>query len=200
MNIQHAPTEVTESRERHNTARVPGMRPPLARVVWGALVVLTLAVFGASLPVYIALLQTPCAPTACIYGFRLTPAQAEVLKGMGLSPGVYAAYYVAFTLAILLVCLVVSTLIVWRRSQDRMALLVALLLVTNGAINVTTAVPVGASPWRMPNAWLTVLYLALFMLVFLLFPSGHFVPEWSRWIFVVLLIGQVLLTFFPHAS
>jgi hypothetical protein len=200
MNVEHAPTEVTESRERHNTARVPGLTPLLARVVWGVLVVLTLAIFGASLPVYITLLHIPCAPAACIYGFRLTPAQAGVLKGIGLSPDAYAAFYVAFTLAILLVCLVTSTLIVWRRSDDRMALLVALLLVTNGAITVTTAVAAGSSLWQVPNECLTVLYLALFLLVFLLFPSGQFVPRWTRWIFVVLLVGQVLLTFFPHAS
>src|SRR5215472_1310500 len=200
MNVQHAPTAVAESRERHSYARVPRRWLLLARVVWAALVVLTLAIFFASLPVYVALLQTPCAGTACIYGFRLTPSQAGALKGIGLSPGAYAAYYVAFTLAILLVCLVVSTLIVWRRSDDRMALLVALLLVTNGAITVTTAVPTGPSPWQVPNDYLTLLFLALFLLVFLLFPSGKFVPRWTRWIFVVLLVGQVLLTFFPHTS
>ena len=200
MNVQHAPTEVIESRERHNFARLQGTWLLLARVVWVALVVLTLAIFGASLPVYVALLQTPCAGTACIYGFRLTPSQAGALKGIGLSLGAYAAYYVAFSLAILLVCVVVSTLIIWRRSDDRMALLVALLLVTNGAVNVTTAVSSGSSPWQVPNDCLTVLYLALFMLVFLLFPSGQFVPSFTRWIFIVLLVGQVLLTFFPQAS
>jgi len=200
MNVQHAPTEGMESRERHNSTRVPGTWLLLARVMWVALVVLTLAIFFASFPVYVALLQTPCTGTACIYGFRLTPSQAGALKGIGLSLGAYAAYYVAFTLAILLVCLVVSTLIVWRRSDDRMALLVALLLVTNGSINVTTAVATGPSPWQVPNDCLTLLFLALFMLVFLLFPSGHFVPRWTRWIFVVLLVGQVPLTFFPHAS
>jgi hypothetical protein len=200
MNVQHVPTEVIESRERHNLARLQGTWLLLARVVWVALVVLTLAIFFASLPVYVALLQTPCAGTACIYGFRLTPSQAGALKGIGLSIGAYAAYYVAFSLAILLVCVVVSTLIIWRRSDDRMALLVALLLVTNGAINVTTAVSAGSSPWQVPNACLTVLYLALFMLVFLLFPSGQFVPSFTRWIFIVLLVGQVLLIFFPQAS
>jgi hypothetical protein len=56
MNVQHAPTEVTESRERHSAARLHGRWLLLARVGWGALVVLTLAIFFASLPVYLALL------------------------------------------------------------------------------------------------------------------------------------------------
>ncbi len=64
MNVEHAPTAMTESRERHSSARLQGRWLLLARVGWVALVTLTLAIFGASLPVYIAQLQTPCASTA----------------------------------------------------------------------------------------------------------------------------------------
>src|SRR5438094_611918 len=49
MNVQHAPTAMTESRERHNYARVPGRWLLLARGIWIALVVLTLAIFVVSL-------------------------------------------------------------------------------------------------------------------------------------------------------
>jgi hypothetical protein len=127
MDVHHTPTEVTESCERHNYARVPGRWLLLARVGWVGLVILTLAIFGASLPVYVALLQTPCAGTACQWD-QPTPGQAGALTGMGLSLGDYAAYTVALMLASMLICLVVSTLIVWRRSDDRRGLLVALLL------------------------------------------------------------------------
>jgi hypothetical protein len=194
MNVQHAPTVMAESRERHSSARVPGRWLLLARGTWIALVVLTLATFFASLPVYLALLQTPCAGSVCEYQ-QLTPGQVETLTDMGLSPGDYTAYTVALTLAIMVVCLAVSTLLVWRRSNDRMALFVALMLVTLGPIIETTAVPESPSAWQVPNECLTFLALAMLLLVFLLFPTGQFVPSFTRWIFVVFLVLQVPLTF-----
>jgi hypothetical protein len=198
MHVQHAPTAMTESRERHSSARLQGRWLVLARVGWVALVILTLTIFFASLPVYIAQLQTPCAGSAC--GFQqLTPAQAGALTGMGLSPGDHTAYTVAFTLASMVVCLVVSTLIVLRRSDDRMALLVALMLVTAGPFAATISVSASPSPWQVPNEYLSFLYLALFLLVFALFPTGQFVPHWMRWPTVVFLAGQFLFTVFSDA-
>src|SRR5438874_4359346 len=169
----------------------------LARGLWISLVIFTLAIFGASLPVYLAQLQTPCAGSACAYQ-QLTPEQVELLKGLGFSPGDYATYTIALELAIMVGCLVVSTLIVWRRSDDRMALLVALMLVTLGPIFVTTTVP-ESSPLQVPNECLYFLALSLLVFVFLLFPSGQFVPRWTRWIAVVGLAAQVPYTFFPNA-
>jgi len=196
MNGQHAPIEVTESRERHSFARLHGRWLLLARGLWIILVVLTLAIFGASLPVYMAQLQTPCAGSAC--GFQqLTPEQAETLKGIGLFPDVYTAYTVTLTLALMMVCVVVSTVISWRRSDDRMALIVALFLVTLGPFAVMFNVSVSPSPWQVPNEFLSFLFQALFMLVFSLFPTGQFVPRWVRWIIIVFLTLQVPFTFFP---
>src|SRR2546423_7392411 len=129
----------------------------LARGLWITLVTLTLTIFFASLPMYLAQLHTPCTEIACEYQ-QLTHAQAETLKGTGISLGDYAAFTIAIALASVMVSLVVSTLIVWQRSHDRMALIVAL------------------------------------MLVFLLFPSGRFVPSFTRFTLVVFLAVQVPLT------
>src|SRR5712692_6917932 len=193
MSVQHAPTK-TRRRSHALDTRLHRRSLVLARGIWLALVVLTLTIFGASLPVYIAQLQTPCAGTACWYT-QLTPEQAGALTGMGLSLGDYTAYMVALTLASVVVCLVVSTLIVLRRSDDRMALLVALTLVTAGPLIATNAVSASLSPWRVPNECLTFLALSLLVLVFLLFPSGQFVPHWMRWTPVVFLAGLVPTTF-----
>src|SRR6266700_2487044 len=198
MNNQHAPTAMTESRERLSSARLYGRWLMVARGVWITLVILTLAIFFASLPVYIALLQTLCAGTECVSGALLTPSQAGVLKGIGLSLSDYAAYSVAFTLATIVVCLGVSIMIVWRRSDDRLAVLVALMLVTLGPLSATISVSASPSPWRVPAACLAFLALALFVLVFLLFPTGQFVPRWTRWIAVVCLAVLVPSTFFPN--
>ena len=194
MNAEHATTVLTEGREQHSYARLQGRWIVLARVGWGALVVLTLAIFFASLPVYIAQLQTICAGPACYYT-QLSPGQVGALKGMGLSPGDYAAFTVALTLASVVLCLVVSTLIVWRRSDDQMALLVALMLVTFGPIVATSSVPASPSPWRVPNECLSFLALALLVFVFLLFPNGQFIPRWTRWTLVVFLVVQIPTAF-----
>ena len=197
MNNQHAPTAMTESRERLSSARLYGRWLLLARVGWVALVVLTLAIFFASLPVYLALLQTPCAGTACAFTPQLTSGQVGVLKGMGLSPGEYTAYTVALLLATILVCLVVSMVIVLRRSDDRMALLVALMLVTFGPIIATSSVSASSSPWQVLNECLSFLFVALFLLVLSLFPTGQFVPRWMRWPIVAFLALLVPFSFFP---
>src|SRR5260221_14063987 len=187
MNIQQAPTGRTESRERHNYARLHGRWLLLARGVWITLVVLTLAIFFGSLPMYLAQLRTPCTEIACEYQ-QLTHLQAETLKGMGMSLGAYAAFTIAIALASVMVCLVVSALIIWRRSYDRMPLFVALMLVTLGPIievvNVSVSSP---SPWRVPNELLSFLAGALLVPGFLLFPSGRFVPRWTRLTLVVFL-------------
>jgi hypothetical protein len=171
----------------------------LARGIWITLVVLTLVTFFGSLPGYMAQLQTPCSEAACQYQ-QLTAGQVEMLKGIGLSAGDYAAYTVVLALISMVVCLVVSMLIVWRRADDRMALIVALMLVTLGPIITATIVPANStSPWLVPNECLTFLFLALFMLVFSLFPTGQFVPRWTRWTLVVFIIVQVPLNFLPVA-
>ena len=198
MNVEHASTAKTESRKRHSSARLQGRWLVLARALWITLVALTLAIFVASLPVYVALLHTLCTRAACQYQ-QLTHSQAESLTGIGLSLDAYAASTVALTLASVVVCLVVSTVIVWRRSDDRMALIVALMLVTLGPFSVPISVSDIPFPWQVPNKCLLFLALALLVLVFLLFPSGQFVPRWMRWTLVVFLAMLVPFTFFPIA-
>jgi hypothetical protein len=117
---------------------------------------------------------------------------------MGLSLGTYAAFTLALTLAQVVVCLAVSALIAWRRSDDRMAMLVAFMLVTFGPISATATVRVLPFPWQIPNACLFFLALALLVLVFLLFPSGQFMPRWTRWTLVVFLAVLIPFTFFPN--
>jgi signal transduction histidine kinase len=198
MSLQREPTKTG----KRSSALATGLRGRwlvLARAGWAALVAFTLAIFFASLPMYLAQMETPCAGATCSYGSPTTPEQAGVLTEMGLSPGDYAASTLVLTLALVVVCLVISTLIVWRKSDDRMAMLVALMLVTLGPISVTSTVLALPSPWQVPNACLFFLALALFALVFSVFPSGRFVPRWTRWTLVAFLVVLIPFTFFPNA-
>ncbi|HJT59247.1 MAG TPA: hypothetical protein VJ761_22260, partial [Ktedonobacteraceae bacterium] len=196
MNLPSMSSRATFSIRQDSTdyRRLPDRWLMPVRGMWLILIILTLAVFFASLPMYLAQLETPCSGTTCWYT-QLSPAQVGALKEIGLSVDVYAGYTVALTLASVGLCLVVSTLIAWRRADDRMALLVALLLVAFGPIYATSSVVAIASPWQVPNACLYFLAFALFMLVFLQFPSGQFVPRWMRWTLVLFLAGLVPTAF-----
>ena len=205
MTLEHAATAPTSRSFGQRDVHLSGSWRLLARGGWLVLVIFTLATFFASLPTYVALLQTPCTGSACEWQ-QLTPAHVETLTGMGLSPGDYAACILALTLATAVVSLGISIVIVWRRSDDRMAFIVALLLAATSPMIATTAVITSPFPWRVPNEGLTFLGSALLVLVFLLFPSGQFVPSFTRWIFVVFLAVQVPIIFLqappliPNAS
>jgi hypothetical protein len=204
LNLHDTATRITSSYEQRHEANTDLQRRWIfpVRCLWIALVILTLAIFIASLPIFAALLQTICTGiygTVCAYQ-QLSPEQVAMLKGLGLSLGAYATFTIALTIATMVASLVVSALIVWRRSDDRMALIVALMLVTLAPINAVSTVTVSSTPWQIPNECLEFLGIGLIMLVFLLFPGGQFVPRWTRWTLVVSLAGQVPNIFFPNAS
>lgn len=199
MDVQSAPTALTSSREQQISTRLHRLWLVLARGGWVTLVVLTLAIFFGSLPVYLAQLQTPCTGMACQNLALLTPELAGRLKGVGLSLSTYTAYTVVFTLVLMVVCFGVSVVIAWRRSDDRMALITAAMLVMLAPGSETDVVLASPSPWQLPNACLSLLSFASLLLVGLLFPSGRFVPRWTSLMLVVILAVSVPFTFFPNA-
>ncbi len=80
MDVQQVPPPPAESREQQRYARLSGRWIVLARGAWITLVILTLVIFFASLPVYVAQLQTPCDGAACEYQ-QLTPGKSRRSKG-----------------------------------------------------------------------------------------------------------------------
>ncbi len=73
MNIQHTLTESTNSSKLPVAVdtRLQGRWLLFTRVVWFILVALALAVFVASLPIYIAQLQSVCNGITCATGFGI---------------------------------------------------------------------------------------------------------------------------------
>jgi len=199
MNVRQAPVPITKNREQQSFARLQRRWILLARALWITLFVITLAIFFASLPTYLAQLQAPCTEISCEYQ-QLTHSQAVMLESVGLSISGYAAFTIVLAFVSVLMCVVVSTLIIWRRPDDRMAFIVALMLITLGPIIEFVNVPLSSpSPWRVPNLCMSLLAQVLLVLVFLLFPSGRFVPRWTRWALLAYLALQIPLTFLPVA-
>ncbi len=186
MNLHHAATQITSSHERHHEAdtHLHGRLLLLARNVWFALVALTLSIYIASLRDYFTELQTVCRLAPCSYG-QLSSDTVVVLQPLGLSVGSYATLMFALATLVALAGFGTGGFIFWRKSDDWMALLFALMCVMGGMLPVQLTMVTSHSVWRLPISFAVELLLLLFFLAFTLFPDGRFVPRWTRWLFVV---------------
>jgi len=164
----------------------------LARAAWVAVAVVALGQFVISVPTRYAELAHPTA--------RVRAALAEV----GLSAGGYVLYNVALDAIFVSIFALVAIVIFWRRSDDPVALLVATMLVVWGPLNglfvLTPSATSGMYPTLQATLGLTLTYVGYmaWMLFFYLFPSGRFVPRWTRWMALLYGVGFFgLWTFTP---
>src|SRR5947207_2848549 len=112
MNYTSAPIQAVgnvDVRSEANT-RLNGSWLIVVRIGWMACVVLTLTVFFASMPIYIAQLQSTCSSTVCAYK-QLSSEQTTALQALGFSLEGYAAYTVVLAIISEVVCVAVSGLI-----------------------------------------------------------------------------------------
>ncbi|MFI5269277.1 MAG: hypothetical protein ACHQ7M_18025, partial [Chloroflexota bacterium] len=199
MSVKPAPAAApsTQPPQQQGETQLCGGRLIVARVAWGAGSALVLALFLASLPAYVTHLQTICLLQPCPY-LQLTPSGVRTLHDLGLSIAGYAALTLAFSLGSAVVWMVRGGMLVWRRSDDWVALLVAFLLVVGGASN---GINVGATPsqvgWQVQANLLGFLNGLAIVAVLALFPNGRFVPRWSRWVILAFLLASVPHQFFP---
>jgi hypothetical protein len=159
-----------------------------ARVGWVALTVQIVGLNAAMLPRYLAVLQAPCQPGAPCYAIQLTAYDQQFLRQTGLTLGSLVGYRLAVNLVAVVVFCALGTLLFWRRSADRMALFGAYMLVLFGGVAFTDILQAtlaqASAPGRALVTALDVLGQSAFLIFFLLFPSGRFVPHWTRWLAV----------------
>ncbi len=193
MNVQHAPTEVTESRERHSYARLHGRWLVLARVVWVAVVVLALGLFIASIPTNFADLHILCTAASCR---QLTADYVRELQALGLSMDFYATYIVVFIIVFAFGYCAVGAVLFWRKSDDRMALFASFSLVMfpMAFTEVLSTLP---PSWWLPVQFVGFLGSICFVFFFYLFPNGQFVPRWMRWLSIGVIVYWGAKNFFP---
>ena len=179
----------------HSDTRLRGRRLVVARSVWLILSGLALAVFVGDVPIYLRSLQTICAPAECADSRQLTPASAQVLRQLGLSIHAYAALAITLDMVVACIWFAVALLIFWRKSDEWMAWLMALLLVFLGTNTFTSPVQSLPSPGQVPSLVLSYLTFALLYLVFCLFPDGRFRPPWTRWLALTSAVALALVYF-----
>ena len=200
MNVPEILTEKVGSlnSQGETNTQLRGYQLMLARIAWVVLAVTALALWVASIPLSYAQSLTVCTQALC-QNQQATPEMVQALHSAGLSLQFYAIYLSTLSSVWVLIFCVIGVIIAWRKSRDWMGLLVSLALVILGpAINtdyhqLATLYPIT----QLPGELLQFLMDTLPLLVGYLFPSGRFVPRWTRWLalLVVLFVGGG--SFFP---
>jgi hypothetical protein len=190
------PTGFAGSPHAPTSAALSGRRLFWARVGWLVILVLYIGLFSASIPVYYDWLINFGHPDLHRATLRTS------LEAAGISIDSYARYELSISVTSAIVCSVVSVAIFWRRSDDWMALLTGLGLLAFG-IFFRTDGPT-ALVQQYPAVSLPVNLLALFgsmsfILFLYLFPSGRFVPRWTRWIPTLWGMHEIAYYFFPNS-
>ena len=182
---QYTPAE--SERESAAPVRLRGRWLVVIRVVCivVALVALVIWVFG--LPLRYAQLGAVCtvAPANC-GDQQITPSIYHLFKDAGVPLSFYAAYFGTVEVLYALTYLVMGALLLLRRSDTRIGLLTAVLLITYAVAQtdgdvVATAVRTLAVPANLLDPF-SFICLALFLY---LFPDGRFVPRWAPWVLAV---------------
>src|SRR5215208_7932729 len=196
----HTGPELSTSADASPPGRLHGRLLLLARMAWILVAALAVGLFIRGIPAEFALLHVPCPTLRCPTG-QLSPSAVHALEGLGLSLDSFAAYSVAMDILFAAMCTAVALLIFWRRSDDRMGLLVSLALLTFGTatfVFTMQALAVQHPAWETPTSFLHFLGAASFGLFLYLFPYGRFVPRWTRWVVLVWIAWQLPRYFSPN--
>jgi hypothetical protein len=199
-------TERTSSKSVASTGgktRLSGSRLIIARVVWLALVLPSVGLFVASLPVYYTFIQKACTdPVTCNIAGALTAKGLQELPTLGLSAASYAALLIIFFTIQAAIWCGVGFLVFWRRSDEWFALVTALFLVmfsTTYPGFPISALQLAFPALTAPITFMSVLALASLALFLMLFPNGRLI---SRWMlpFLLLLMINTISTAIPPSS
>ena len=159
------------------------------RVLWLLLLALILVPFSLSVPTYRdSFTQTAPQSTPLV-----SPGAVAALARAGVNLATYAWISFGVMGAVVVFSLLVALALFWRRSYDRMALLVSLFIVvyTVGSVNIRAFGGAQSSATAHASALQAALAAAQSALLFalttgvsVLFPTGRFVPRWS-WVLLV---------------
>jgi hypothetical protein len=198
MNLSHHLLEtVTPDQSSPSDRRLQGPWLVLARIVCGAGALLALSLFTTSLLMRFAHLDS--LSSFDVLGGWNTASLRTALAQLGLSVGFYQVYRIVLDLIFALCFLLVAAVLLWHKSNEWMALFVALVLITFGAIWPTNIDELSAlyPAWAVFFTAVDQLSFTFLLAFFFFFPDGRFVPRWMRWIVVPLFASGVLSFIVP---
>lgn len=168
-----------------------------------ALVTIYITIFGAPLRFHELRMTSPTvwATGAVNYVDQQLSAQEEaLLVRAGLTSADYAAYIVALEILVTLVLFVPSILIVWQRSNEWLAVMIAISLACLGLTEpaIDSAIGVVQPFWLEPLEIMQAFgLLVAFALTFFVFPDGRFTPRWTRYAIVAAAAIMITWLRFP---
>ena len=169
----------------------------MARVAWVVLFVSILGLFIIHIPGYYAALHLLRSPNANTFTGQLTPGDVQALHSLGLSLDFYAVCMVVVSLLFQFSYAAVGALLFWHRSDTRIALFTsfALMMLPFGFANLTLQALPPHWSWLIPA--LSALGDASLLLCAFVFPDGRFVPAWTRWLALLMLVFWAAVASFP---
>ena len=147
----------------------------VARVVWCALAVIVLALFGVGAPVWWQQLRSVCFEPTCL-------PFAVRAHSVGLPVDALASYFVLLDGLDVLGYLAVSALLIWRKPDDPVALLASFALLLFGGASQSDSVQVLVSSGTALSGSvreLSTVGIVGMGILFCIFPDGRFVPRWT---------------------
>jgi signal transduction histidine kinase len=181
MKLEYAQPEAPASDQPTGEvdARLQGGWLLFLRVAWLVVLVVAVGLFTTSVPFTFTDAHTICVAADCSRSSYLTSKLARELHQLGLTMDFYANGITLWSIILEFVFVAIGVLIFWRRSDDRMALISSLALITFGAAFR------GFNPEAALSPLLYVLSLVMAFfgncclgLFFYLFPTGRFAPRW----------------------
>ncbi len=117
----------------------------------------------------------------------------KLLDQMHLSLKFLVLYNIIFSCLLAAAVILCSPLVFFRRSSDWLVILVAFAMIAFASLLLT---PVGYGTVKLHMYFMNVLIYMIGILtmitVFFLFPTGHFVPRWTKWVSILLVIPAII--------
>jgi len=175
---------------RLEDTRLTGRRLGIARAFSLGLTIVYLTMLAVSLPLYWhKLLGDP-------YGLE------ESLAQMGSSLHFFVVYVFVLNFIVISSLLTMAFLIFIRKSDDWMALMVSLMMMSICAVTlpITGVLAEAGQVISLCYHALRALGVGIGLAVLFLFPDGHFVPKWTRYMLVLWFLNGLSWLFFPNLA
>ena len=161
-----------------------------ARAAWVITTLLVLALFLLGTPGRFSQLATQVDPRS--------------LFALSLSAGTYAGYLIGLSYVLVFMHVILATLVFIRRPDEWIALFVAFALVTNGALISLALMPapefLAATMWNWLIKLISMVGLFTSVTLLYVFPDGHLLPRWTRWLAGLWVVLIFLALFLPDSA